>query len=498
MVVEVGSNVREKDSGAIGTVEKRNLLQYLVNFGARKSWKRADEIELATGGKVYTMPKNPVVRQQAAEYNRISTSSSSSSPSTSTSFTGSRKVASVVSKFDSQAKEAEPTRPGFSKSTTKGKSTTHHIPSFSSSSSPAANNTSSSTRSRVVTDQPSPSSSSQNTITTPPSPRNPTPSSISHQTISSPTPAPTPTPEPVPKHEPEPEPAPEPTPTPAPVSTPAPAPTVTNPPAQAASTSRPPPPGSDMAMWFIDFDDLEFEHMLGSGMFGEVYYGTYLGTPVAIKKLLQLDEDAKKLIARELIMLKQVRHPHVVQFLGMCVNETTPGHEDIFFVTEFMDKGDLSDALFFGDTLPWKAKVRIAMEVAMACYYMQRKNVIHRDLKSQNILITGDYRAKLCDLGLARVFDSRKHQQTFVGTDRWMAPEICSGQDYDYKVDVSQPLLLPVTQPLLLSHTKQYHHLHQRLHLHQNLYQNTNQNQNLHQNLHLHPHLYLHQHQHQQ
>jgi len=104
-----------------------------------------------------------------------------------------------------------------------------------------------------------------------------------------------------------------------------------------------------------------------------------------------------------------------------------------------MEKGDLFDALFFGDSpLSWKTKVHISMDTAMACYYLQMKNILHRDLKSQNILLTENYRAKLCDLGLARALgDSAANRHlTFVGTDRWMAPEICLGMDYDFKVDV--------------------------------------------------------------
>jgi len=81
--------------------------------------------------------------------------------------------------------------------------------------------------------------------------------------------------------------------------------------------------------------------------------------------------------------------------------------------------------------------LKIALDIAMPCYYLQMKNILHRDLKSQNILLSSaDYKAKLCDLGLARALDTASRHMTFVGTDRWMAPEICLGIDYDYKVDV--------------------------------------------------------------
>eukprot|EP01113_Clastostelium_recurvatum_P037212 TRINITY_DN540_c0_g1_i2.p1 TRINITY_DN540_c0_g1~~TRINITY_DN540_c0_g1_i2.p1 ORF type:complete len:504 (+),score=81.55 TRINITY_DN540_c0_g1_i2:55-1566(+) len=185
--------------------------------------------------------------------------------------------------------------------------------------------------------------------------------------------------------------------------------------------------------WDIAFDELEIEHTLGSGKFGEVYYGFWLGTPVAIKKILDPDNDSKKAIEREVTMLKGVRHPNIVQFLGLCTHKG-----DIYFITEFVDKGDLFDALIFGDTpLSWKDKLNISMDVAQACYYMQVKGILHRDLKSQNILLSSSKKAKLCDLGLARALeDTINKRLTFVGTDRWMAPEICMSVDYDYKVDV--------------------------------------------------------------
>jgi serine/threonine protein kinase len=57
------------------------------------------------------------------------------------------------------------------------------------------------------------------------------------------------------------------------------------------------------------------------------------------------------------------------------------------------------------------------MEVAMACFFLQMKSILHRDLKSQNILLADNYRAKLCDLGLARALDTASRRLTFVGTD---------------------------------------------------------------------------------
>ncbi|EGC28807.1 hypothetical protein DICPUDRAFT_159703 [Dictyostelium purpureum] len=186
--------------------------------------------------------------------------------------------------------------------------------------------------------------------------------------------------------------------------------------------------------WNIDFGELLFENEIGSGKYGVVSVGKWLGTPVAIKRLLENNDETNGLVEREIQILKEIRHPQIVQFLGVSRNTDN----EIHIITEFMDGGDLFDALIFGDVpLSWKEKLRIALDLAQSCRYLQARGILHRDLKSQNVLLNSSKRAKLCDLGLARVFDDRINKRlTCVGSDRWMAPEISMGENYDYKIDV--------------------------------------------------------------
>ncbi|GAM23324.1 hypothetical protein SAMD00019534_064990 [Acytostelium subglobosum LB1] len=210
-------------------------------------------------------------------------------------------------------------------------------------------------------------------------------------------------------------------------------------PVQAPPTVVPLPPMgiaqvfSQKDMWHIGFNELVLEDVIGTGKYGEVSLGTYLGCPVAIKRILECNDETNVMIERELQILKEVRHPNIVQFLG-----ATKHNDEIYIITEYMKKGDLFDALIFGDTpLTWRIKLGIALDIAQACNYLQARGILHRDLKSQNILLSDNNRAKLCDLGLARVFEDQVNKRlTFVGSDRWMAPEIFMGVDYDYKVDV--------------------------------------------------------------
>jgi len=130
-------------------------------------------------------------------------------------------------------------------------------------------------------------------------------------------------------------------------------------------------------------------------------------------------------------MLKEVNHPNIVQFLGLCDHAS-----GVYLITEYVEHGDLFDMLVFGEEeLDWKIKIKIALQIANAVYYLHSKSIIHRDLKSQNVLIGDKYKVKLCDLGLATVLENRK-RMTFCGTDEWMAPEISFQDTYDSKVDV--------------------------------------------------------------
>eukprot|EP01119_Soliformovum_irregulare_P005229 TRINITY_DN1681_c0_g1_i2.p1 TRINITY_DN1681_c0_g1~~TRINITY_DN1681_c0_g1_i2.p1 ORF type:complete len:534 (+),score=163.16 TRINITY_DN1681_c0_g1_i2:45-1646(+) len=185
--------------------------------------------------------------------------------------------------------------------------------------------------------------------------------------------------------------------------------------------------------WSINFEDLEFEEVVSEGSTGEVWLGFYFGTPVAIKKLTQVDEAEKYKIEREYNILKDINHPNIVQFLGIC------DHKYIHLVTEYIEHGDLFDLVNFGEgkTLDWSIKTRIILQIAQSVYYLHCKNVIHRDLKSQNILLGDNYKVKLCDLGLATVLDAKQVKRlTQCGTNEWLAPEIAFADNYDSKVDV--------------------------------------------------------------
>jgi serine/threonine protein kinase len=188
--------------------------------------------------------------------------------------------------------------------------------------------------------------------------------------------------------------------------------------------------------WCINFDDLEFAEQLGEGAFGAVHKGTYFGTEVAIKRLFQEDDspDTELFIQREINVLQGMRHPNIVQFIGIARHPTKGVH----IVTELIKAGDLRKLLKNPkNKLTWLDKAKIAHSAACAMAYLHSRNIIHRDLKSKNLLVEDGWRVKICDFGFARTTVGKgARPMTLCGTDDWMAPEIILGYPYSGAADV--------------------------------------------------------------
>ena len=134
-------------------------------------------------------------------------------------------------------------------------------------------------------------------------------------------------------------------------------------------------------------------------------------------------------------MCIRLHHGHITELIG--VSFTVPDRA-LCFLIEYMDQGDLRDLLVQNTpaTYPLASKVDAALSVAKALVYLHNLKIIHRDLKSRNVLLDSIKGAKLGDFGVARLASSHDTMTVGVGTYRWMAPEVLSENQYTVAADV--------------------------------------------------------------
>ncbi|PKA56570.1 Protein LYK5 [Apostasia shenzhenica] len=173
---------------------------------------------------------------------------------------------------------------------------------------------------------------------------------------------------------------------------------------------------------------------------GSVFRGIFNGDAAAVKRL-------KGDVSNEINILKQISHSNVIKLSGFCLHEG-----NTYMVYEFADLGSLSDWLhhkknIFGDSstsLTWKQRIQIACDVADGLNYLHNYTnppYIHKNLKSNNILLSRDFRAKVANFGLARPVEeeeggSRQLTRHVVGTQGYMSPEYLEHGLITPKLDV--------------------------------------------------------------
>ncbi|KAK7261180.1 hypothetical protein RIF29_27485 [Crotalaria pallida] len=190
--------------------------------------------------------------------------------------------------------------------------------------------------------------------------------------------------------------------------------------------------------------DFASENELGRGGFGTVYKGELEdGTKIAVKRMEHgvISIKALEEFQAEIAVLSKVRHRHLVSLLGYSIE----GNERLL-VYEYMPLGALSQHLFHWkslklEPLSWSQRLAIALDVARAMEYLHglaRETFIHRDLKSSNILLGDDFRAKVSDFGLVKLApNGEKSVATkLAGTFGYLAPEYAVMGKITTKVDV--------------------------------------------------------------
>lgn len=186
----------------------------------------------------------------------------------------------------------------------------------------------------------------------------------------------------------------------------------------------------------ITYEQLTFEGKIGEGGFSIVFKGIYDGKAVAIKKLKSVDPNTVTHFCNEMELLCDYRHENIINLYGVVIH-----HYTYCLVMEYMSDGSLYQMLQAGTQL-YPQQGKIILDIALGMEHLHHHKVIHRDMKSPNILLkkndNGEFSAKLCDFGLAIVQQEDTTQsQRFLGSVRWTAPEGFQGKKYlSYASDV--------------------------------------------------------------
>ncbi|CAN1184401.1 L-type lectin-domain containing receptor kinase IX.1 [Linum perenne] len=156
---------------------------------------------------------------------------------------------------------------------------------------------------------------------------------------------------------------------------------------------------------------------LGEGGFGGVYKGilTNSGSEIAVKRVSRTSRQGKKEYISEVRIISRLRHRNLVQLIGWCHEKN-----ELLLVYEFLPNGSLDQHLFSGErstVLDWPVRYKIALGLASGLLYLHEEweqCVVHRDIKSSNVMLDSNFNAKLGDFGLARLVDHELGSQTTV------------------------------------------------------------------------------------
>lgn len=193
----------------------------------------------------------------------------------------------------------------------------------------------------------------------------------------------------------------------------------------------------------ISWQDIQIVSLISGGSFGQVYLARHAGREVCVKRCLlrsdgSMTSEQLRNLEREINSYKIMKHDYIVKYIG-CVLE----YPNLAIVTEYLSNGNLFDLLYInGIALKAALRLKISIQTTVAIQYMHelKPPLIHRDLKTQNLVLDKQWNIKVCDFGKTQELHGESvtitHQDTG-GSPRYMAPEcFLVGQRITEKVDI--------------------------------------------------------------
>ncbi|KAJ6542593.1 kinase-like domain-containing protein [Mycena capillaripes] len=174
--------------------------------------------------------------------------------------------------------------------------------------------------------------------------------------------------------------------------------------------------------------------MVGQGASSHVYLAKTLATgkKVALKEMDLSQQPSKELIVNEIFVMKESQHPNIVNFLESYLVKSN----ELWVVMEYMEGGALT-GIIENNTMDEDQISNICFETCKGLGHLHSQNVIHRDIKSDNILLDALGRVKISGFGFCAELTAQQPTQTaMIGTPYWMAPEVVKQKEYGAKVDV--------------------------------------------------------------
>jgi len=171
------------------------------------------------------------------------------------------------------------------------------------------------------------------------------------------------------------------------------------------------------------------------GWFGDIYAAVdkVTGLKVTVKKVEEVTKDNEKLLASLIVFLKTNIHLNIVKYMGSYMVD-----QKLWLVTEFLNGGCLTDIIDCFDEHPLtEAQIAyVTRETLQSLSYLHSRGRIHRDIKSDNILLSDKGKMKLANFEFAAQLNDSGKCTGIIGTPYWMAMELIRGQPYDTKVDI--------------------------------------------------------------